>query len=142
MNEHLVASHRGEGPPKFNFTVVKSCKSSLERQVREAVRIQMRGDVLNKKGMYNRCKLTRMVVDLEWESKVWNEAWAVEDTVVDEECLEGTKSSKRRGESNTSSKRIKRDDGGVAWGETTSRVVDRQTDFLYEPVTGVEMKLK
>ena len=25
----------------------------------------MRGDVLNKKGMYNRCKLTRMVVDQE-----------------------------------------------------------------------------
>ena len=54
MLEHLEASHGGEGPPIFNFRVVKSCKSSLERQVREAVRIHMRGDVLNQKGMYNR----------------------------------------------------------------------------------------
>ena len=39
------------------------------RQVREAVRIQMRWVVLNKKGTYNRCKLTKMVVDEEWERK-------------------------------------------------------------------------
>ena len=38
----------------FYFKVVKKCKSSLERQVREAVRIQMRGNILNKKGIYNR----------------------------------------------------------------------------------------
>ena len=33
-------------------------------------RIDMRGNVLNRKGMYNRCKLTRLVVDLDWEKKV------------------------------------------------------------------------
>ena len=54
--------------------------------------------MLNKKGMYNRCKLTRMVVDQEWENKVWKEAWTSKETVVDEECLEGMRSSKRRGE--------------------------------------------
>ena len=116
MLEHLEASHGGEGPPVFNFKVVKSCKSSLERQVREAVRIQMRGVVLNKKGMYNRCKLTRMVVDQEWENKVWKDAWASRETIVDEECLEGAKSSKINGVADTSSKRIKRDEAGVAWG--------------------------
>ena len=42
MLEHLEASHGGQGPPNFNFRVVKSCKSALERQVREAVRIHMR----------------------------------------------------------------------------------------------------
>ena len=35
--------------------------------MREAIRIWMRGTVLNKKGMYNRCKLTRLVVDNDWE---------------------------------------------------------------------------
>ena len=30
----------------------------------------MRDTVLNKKGLYNRCKLTRLVVDQEWEDKV------------------------------------------------------------------------
>ena len=53
---------------------MKSCKTSLERQ-RQAVRISMRGSVLNKKGMYNRCKLTRLVVDRDWDNKVWEESW-------------------------------------------------------------------
>ena len=82
MLEHLETSHRGEERPEFHFRVVKTCKTSLERQVREAVRIHMRGDVLNKKGMYNRCKLTRLVVDQEWENQVWKEAWNIDDPVV------------------------------------------------------------
>ena len=52
MQEHQTESHGGEQPPAFVFKVIKKCKSSLERQVREAVRIQMRGNVLNKKGLY------------------------------------------------------------------------------------------
>ena len=56
MLEHQAVAHRGEqANPDFHFRVVKKCQSSLERQVREAIRIQMRGNVLNKKGMYNRC---------------------------------------------------------------------------------------
>ena len=43
--------------------MVKRCKTALERQVREAVRIELKGNVLNKKGIFNRCKLTRMVID-------------------------------------------------------------------------------
>jgi hypothetical protein len=50
-------------------------QTALERQVREAVRIEMHGNVLNKKGMLNRCKLTRMVIDTEWDNKVWEESW-------------------------------------------------------------------
>ena len=82
MLEHQRDSHGGEGPPNFSFKVVKGCKTSLERQVREAVRIQMRGNVLNKKGLYNRCKLSRLVVDQEWKDKVWKESWAEADTLV------------------------------------------------------------
>ena len=50
MVEHQMLAHRGADNPAFRFKVVKKCGSSLERQVREAVRIQMRGLVLNKKG--------------------------------------------------------------------------------------------
>ena len=35
----------------------------------------MRGNVLNSAGVYNRCKLTRLVVDTEWDKKVWNDSW-------------------------------------------------------------------
>ena len=48
MVEHLAMAHVGEKQPEFEFKVVKKCKSSLERQVREAVRIYMCGHVLNK----------------------------------------------------------------------------------------------
>jgi hypothetical protein len=39
MLEHQVETHGGEDPPQFAFKVVKNCNSSLERQVREAIRI-------------------------------------------------------------------------------------------------------
>ena len=39
MLEHLASSHRREQTPSFRFRVVKQCKTALERQVREAVRI-------------------------------------------------------------------------------------------------------
>ena len=66
MIEHKEGVHRGEDGPEFRFKVIKKCKTSLERQVREAV---------NKRGTYNRCKLTSMVVDEEWDKKVLEEAW-------------------------------------------------------------------
>jgi hypothetical protein len=57
---------------------VKKCKISLERQVRESVSIDMRGNVLNNKGVYNynMCRLTKLVVDQEGEQKVWEESRA------------------------------------------------------------------
>ena len=61
----LAAAHRDESIPEFRFRVVNTCKKTLERQVREAARVEMRGNVLNEKGMFNRCKLTRMVIDTE-----------------------------------------------------------------------------
>ena len=53
MVEHQALAHGGERTPEFNFIVGKQCKSSLERLVREAVRIDMRGNVINIKGIYN-----------------------------------------------------------------------------------------
>ena len=66
MVEHLAMAHVGDTKAEFDFKVVKKCKSSLERQVREAVRIDMSGHVLNKKGICNRSRLTKLVVDQEW----------------------------------------------------------------------------
>jgi hypothetical protein len=77
MMEHQNASDRGEeGAPTFKFKLVKGCRTAPERQVRKAVRIQQRGQVLNKRGEFNRCKLTRMDVDVEWEKKCWEQAWS------------------------------------------------------------------
>jgi hypothetical protein len=47
----IKLSHIGESISAlvFSFRVVKKCKSSLDRQVREAIRIQMRGNMLNKR---------------------------------------------------------------------------------------------
>ena len=84
--------------PTFNFRVIKSFRSSLARQISEAVRIQLRGQVLNQKDMYNRSKLTRMVVDREWDTKVWEDSWknknSEEDQVGRKELAE-IKKSKR-----------------------------------------------
>ena len=67
MVDHLEKDHGGEGGIDFKFRVVKSFKTSLDRQVAEAIRIYRRGLVLNRKGEYNRCGLTRMVLDNRWE---------------------------------------------------------------------------
>ena len=116
----------------FHFRVVKKCQSSLERQVREAIRIQMRGNVLNKKGRYNRCKLTRLVVDSEWKERMWKGAWAQRVVTIDEECVGENKSSKRKESVRGSKTRIKLDqDEGVSWGEVGSAEEEESRRFLY-----------
>ena len=75
MMKHWTASHPNCQPPKFHQVVARQYKTCLARQIGEAVRIQMRGNVLNSAGVYNRCKLTRLVVDTEWDKKVWNDSW-------------------------------------------------------------------
>ena len=121
------------------------------------MRIQMRGNVLNKQGTYNRCKLTRLVVDEEWEQRVWKESWEPRVVKVDEEGTqaEGSK-SRKRGEDNDNKKRRKMDsDGGEAWGETAPATQESRDKFLYntpnldqragakrqtviKPITGIE----
>ena len=137
MLEHQSVAHRGEqASPEFHFRVVKKCQSSLERQVREAVRIQMRGNVLNKKGMYNRCKLTRLVVDSEWEERMWLESWAKRVVNADEECVRESKTNKRKETVRGGKKRIKLDQAEeVPWGEVGSAEEEARIVFLYsEPV--------
>ena len=96
--------HGGEGTPDFNIKTVKTYKDSLSRQVGEAVRIELRGNVLNSQSVFNRCRLTRLVVDKSWmtdrqkaleEERSKNKAVAVleeegEDTLI-RETEAGTK---------------------------------------------------
>ena len=138
MVEHQTMAHNGRGDPNFNFSIVKKCGSSLERQVREAVRIQMRGVVLNKKGTYNRCKLTRLVVDEEWDIKVWQESWQPSGvTTDDEEHIRAESRGKKRSSEDVVAKRIKlaMAEGITQWGEGPQEQKDSRSTFLYEPPT-------
>ena len=58
--KHHVLHNDGEGQPEFQINVVKYFRDSLGRQVAEAVRIQLRGSVLNSKSVSNRCSITRL----------------------------------------------------------------------------------
>jgi hypothetical protein len=116
MVEHLAMAHVEEDQPEFDFRVVKKCKRSLERQVRESVRIDMRGNVLNKKGVYSRCRLTKLVVDQEWEQKVGEESWAKRE-ITEGDGVDVERGKAKRGNKEPESrKRFKLDtEEGVAW---------------------------
>ena len=139
MLEHMAAAHREETIPEFRFRVVKRCKSALERQVREAVRIEMRGNILNKKGMFNRCKLTRLVVDTEWDNKVWEESWEPRtEPEMDEDSLRESQKAKRGSGEGAAKKRIMRESHGVVWGEEMLPEDGSRNDFLREGLTRPE----
>ena len=98
----------------------------------------MRGNVLNKKVLYNRCKLTRLVVDEEWELKVWQESWQPRGVAtVDDECIRAENRGKKRGSENVIAKRIKPDmaEGVAQWGEGPQEQEDARSTFLHEPLT-------
>ena len=83
MLKHWGESHKEEVErPQFNQFVVKQYKSCLERQIGEAVRIQHRGIVLNSAGVFNRSKLTKLVVDTDWDRKVFAENWIQQQNPV------------------------------------------------------------
>ena len=63
MFQHVMESHNGEVKPDFRFKVVRSFKTSLDRQIAEVIRIEMRANILNRKGEFNRCSLTRLGID-------------------------------------------------------------------------------
>ena len=65
---HWQESHAGEAMPRFGARVLRFHKTSMSRQISESTllwRWSKRGDlqILNQKGMYNRCHLARLVVE-------------------------------------------------------------------------------
>ena len=111
MVKHWSNHHVGEGNPSFRFNIVKRYKTALTRQVGEAVRIELRGNVLNSKGEYNRCRLPRLVVDESWKEgrkKMTEEEEAIarrwEKAGESGEERIGTHNSKRQGIADTGRK--------------------------------------
>jgi hypothetical protein len=93
----------------------------------------MPGNVLNNKGMYNRCRLTKLVVDQELEQKVWEESWA-KRTVAEGDGTEVERSKSKRGDREPGSrKRANMDTGdGEVWGEKLSSPPDTSShEFLH-----------
>ena len=135
MLQHQTGVHGADKPPEFAFKVVKQCKSSLERQVREAVRIQMRGNVLNVKGTYNRCKLTRLVVDEEWEQKVWKDSWEPRVVTEEEDVLRADSSKTRKREDDKATSKKRRIEEGAAWGDASPSHQKSRSTFLYTGIS-------
>ena len=75
MMKYYTSAHPGIQKPQFTQVVVRQFKSALDRQIGEAIRIQLRGNTLNSAGVYNRCRLTRLVVDKQWDEQVWKDSW-------------------------------------------------------------------
>ena len=61
--KHWTNHHQSQGEPAFRIRVIKTPKDALSRQVGEAVRIQLRGSVLNSKGGFNRSGISRLVLE-------------------------------------------------------------------------------
>ena len=123
MYQHVVEAHNGESKPSFNFKVVRTFKTALDRQVGEAIRIEMRGSVLNRRGEFNRCSLTRLGVDQKWEDERWKKSWeslsSMEDVLP--VLYETQKARRPDGEEDRRAvKRLKLEANGVVWGEELS----------------------
>ena len=138
MVEHMSVAHKGEeGGPRFKFKIVRTFKTCLERQIAEAVRIQKRGGVLNRRGEYNRCSITRLVLDNNWEKKKWDEAWEDRpETEGHQDCdlqeLGGSRKVKLvGGRSPKNNKRLKMDnEEGAIWGEEVGPEIKEMLQFL------------
>ena len=64
MWKHQVLEHPDQQKVKFKMKVIKQHRSAFQRQVHEAVLIQLNsgGEILNSRGEYNRCNLPRLAV--------------------------------------------------------------------------------
>ena len=115
--------------------MVRSFKTSLDRQVAEAIRIYRRGLVLNKKGEYNRCGLTRMVLDDRWEQEKWERSWEEQDKMQEGEEIDNLTESKKNKNNiqDNGAKRKRRkieNEEGVVWGEPVGEGVIMREEFL------------
>ena len=89
--KHLEVAHPGQTEPNFDFRVKGRFKSALVRQVTEAVMIRRAGEsVLNSKGVYNRCYLPRLVVEMDRNKK------KPEQERTDQDSLEWEESRQKR----------------------------------------------
>ena len=134
MHQHMVEEHSKEmDMPEFRFKVVKTFKSALDRQVAEAIRIEIRGNVLNRRAEFNRCSLTRLGIDYEWEEERWKKS--VESILSERDepvCIEESGKSRGRGgeQQQGGAKRRQRDVCGKVWGEFAENEHLLQLEYL------------
>ena len=68
MYKHQSNSHSGEGDLNFSYKIVKFFKTSLERQIYEAVHLKTLSKtpnftIMNSKGEYTRCYIPRIIIE-------------------------------------------------------------------------------
>ena len=79
MLKHIVLNHPEQEPDKIKFgmKILRTCKTSFERQIHESVIIQQEREqhnILNSRSEYNRCSLPRISTQLgESEYKIYND---------------------------------------------------------------------
>ena len=130
MVKHWLSDHADlPEPPPFHIKVVSSFKDSMTRQISESVRIDLRGGgVLNSRTEYSRCRLPRLVIDMEeWRNKKKEERKVLEPISeegmewMDEEWDGDMKEEKRKPEVELKASQKRRKlEPLVEWGEATS----------------------
>ena len=65
--KHQLECHGGSQNHAFIFKIVDTPKSALSRQIGEAVKIRRWGAILNAKGEFNRCHITRLTLGADEE---------------------------------------------------------------------------
>ena len=95
---------------------------------------QSRGNVLNRRGEFNRCTITRLVLAKKWEEETWKKAWeSREDDSGDEEIslITSNKSStKCRAPKENAKRRKVEDEEGHVWGEPLGEEDVAREEFL------------
>ena len=104
----------------------------------------MRKSTLNSTGVYNRCKLTRLVVDSDWDKKVWDANWQEErrerelcERLAEQGMLEELEERREKRKEmekpvrETNKKRKVDNEEGAVWGEQTSTSAKERNKFLY-----------
>ena len=122
--------------------VVKSCRTALNRQVSEAVRIGRRGgatEVLNSKTEYNRCHIARLMVEDESETKKREETIREEDEQLAKELDKEQQSWEQE---RTRMKDKERRKTAMAFGSTDVRLKSRKSKLGREELPGSNRKSK
>ena len=162
MVKHWTVAHQAQPKPTFHLYIVGSYKSCLDRQIAEAVRIHLRGNTLNSVGVYNRCKLTRLVVDTQWDKNVFNDNWKIDKATDDKfkglekdglEVVDVSKDDKKdevdRGEKRAAPaghrerKRRKIENrSGMAWGVEVLACEPAREEFLNSNIDMTKLRVK
>ena len=89
MFKHQVLDHQGEEKkPTFEMRIARQHKSAFERQVHEAVLIEMGGgNILNSRGEFNRCEIPRLRVEVGERIVAFDKGKGEEEMTTEEDAL-------------------------------------------------------